>query len=102
MTALVTGAGHRLGSAMAIRLAQLGHDVAIHYAKSSKGAEETAAQVHAIGRQAVTLQADLLDHTETSELIPAATAALGQPLTVLVNNASIFEYDRIETATLGT
>ena len=52
----------------------------------------------ALGRKAVTLQADLLDEAQTQTLIPAATAALG-PLSVLVNNASIFEYDRIDTAT---
>jgi NAD(P)-dependent dehydrogenase (short-subunit alcohol dehydrogenase family) len=51
-----------------------------------------------MGRRAQAFQADLLVEAETEALIPAATAALG-PLTVLVNNASIFEYDRIDTAT---
>ena len=98
MTALVTGAGKRLGRAMALYLAGRGHDVAVHYASSAEAAEAVAAEIRTMGRRAVTLQADLLDEGQTQGLIPAAVAALG-PLTVLVNNASIFEYDRIDTAT---
>jgi NAD(P)-dependent dehydrogenase (short-subunit alcohol dehydrogenase family) len=98
MTALVTGAGKRLGRAMALYLAKRGHDVAVHYASSAAEAEAVADEIRAMGRKAVTLQADLLVEAETAALIPAAVAALG-PLTVLVNNASIFEYDRIETST---
>lgn len=98
MTALVTGAGKRLGRAMALYLAGRGHDVAVHYASSRDEAEAVADEIRALGRQARTFQADLLVEAETEALIPAATAALG-PLTVLVNNASIFEYDRIDTAT---
>lgn len=98
MTALVTGAGKRLGRAMALYLAGRGHDVAVHYAASAADAEAVAAEIRAMGRRAQTFQADLLVEAETQGLIPAATAALG-PLTVLVNNASIFEYDRIDTAT---
>jgi NAD(P)-dependent dehydrogenase (short-subunit alcohol dehydrogenase family) len=98
MTALVTGAGKRLGRAMALYLAGRGHDVAVHYSASRDEAEAVAAEIRAMGRRAQTFQADLLDETQVQALIPAATAALG-PLTVLVNNASIFEYDRIDTAT---
>ena len=98
MTALVTGAGKRLGRAMALYLAGRGHDIAVHYATSADAAEVLADEVRALGRKAVTLQADLLDETQVQALVPAATSALG-PLTVLINNASIFEYDRIDTAT---
>lgn len=96
--ALVTGAGKRLGRAMALYLARRGLDVAVHYASSADAAEEVAAEIRALGRKVTTLQADLLDESQVETLIPRATAALG-PLTVLVNNASIFEYDRIDTAT---
>ncbi|OYU19482.1 MAG: short chain dehydrogenase [Rhodobacteraceae bacterium PARR1] len=99
MRALVTGAGGRLGRAMAIYLARRGADVAVHYAASQDGAEATAAEVRALGRQAVTLQADLLIELQTETLIPRAVAGLGGPLTVLVNNASIFEQDTIQTGT---
>ncbi|MBN8629489.1 MAG: SDR family oxidoreductase [Rhodobacterales bacterium] len=98
MTALVTGAGKRLGRAMALYLAGRGHDVAVHYASSSDEAEATVAEIRTMGRKAQALHADLLVEDQVQALIPAASAVLG-PLTVLVNSASIFEYDRIETST---
>ena len=49
--ALVTGAGHRLGQAMAVYLAGRGYDVAVHYASSSAGADETVSQVEAAGQR---------------------------------------------------
>jgi NAD(P)-dependent dehydrogenase (short-subunit alcohol dehydrogenase family) len=97
--ALVTGAGKRLGHAMALYLADRGFDVAVHYATSQPDAEALADLIRAKGRRAVTVQADLLDEAATHGLIPAAMQALGGPVTCLVNNASIFEYDTIETAT---
>ncbi|WP_326491357.1 SDR family oxidoreductase [Rhodovulum sulfidophilum] len=97
--ALVTGAAQRLGRAMALHLAERGHDVAVHYAGSAEAATETVAEIRALGRRAVALRADLLDEDETQALVPRAAEALGGPLTVLVNNASIFEYDTIRTAT---
>ena len=99
MRALVTGAGKRLGQAMAVYLAGRGYDVAVHYAGSAEGAAETVAQVQALGRRATALQADLLDEAQVQALLPRAIAALGGPFTVLVNNASVFEYDNLHTAT---
>lgn len=96
--ALVTGGARRLGQAMVLALAGRGHDVAIHYLGSQAEAEATAAEARALGVNAGIFRADLLDEAETQALIPAVTAAMG-PLTVLVNNASIFEYDNIATAT---
>lgn len=99
MTALVTGAAKRLGRAMVLELARSGHDVAIHYAGSAAAAEATAAEARAFGVQAVTLQADLLDAEATAGLLPRAVEALGAPVTVLINNASIFEHDTLQSAT---
>lgn len=99
MRALVTGAGRRLGRAMALRLAAEGHDVAVHYHSSAGAAEETAQMVRQHGRRAVTLQADLADDSTTGALLPRAAEALEGPITCLVNNASVFERDTIETAT---
>ena len=99
MRALVTGAGKRLGQAMALYLAGRGYDVAVHYAGSAEGAAETVAQVQAMGRGAVALQADLLDEAQVQTLLPRAIEALGGPFTVLVNNASVFEYDNLHSAT---
>ena len=97
--ALITGAARRLGRAIALELAAQGHDVAIHHATSAAAAEDVAAEARALGVKAVVLQADLLDETQTADLIPTAARLLGGPLTVLVNNASIFEYDTIHSAT---
>lgn len=97
--ALITGAGKRLGRAMALYLADRGFDVAVHYASSADAAEEVADLIRAKGQHACTLQADLLNESETQALSDAAVAGIGGPLTVLINNASIFEYDNVETAT---
>ncbi|ARE83247.1 3-oxoacyl-(acyl-carrier-protein) reductase FabG [Roseovarius sp. EC-HK134] len=97
--ALVTGAGKRLGRAMALELARQGHDVAVHYATSREAAESVADEIRALGREAVTLEADLLDEAQVIPLVARAAQALGGPLTTLINNASIFDYDNIQTAT---
>lgn len=99
MKALVTGAGKRLGRAMALALADRGYDVAVHYAGSQDAAQEVAELIRAKGRQSAALQADLLEEDAMQTLVPRAVEALGGPLTVLINNASIFEYDRVDTAT---
>ena len=97
--ALVTGAADRLGRAMALKLADMGFDVAVHYGSSTEAAEETVAMIKAKGCHGVSLQADLLDMDAAQALVPAAAAALGGSLSVLINNASIFEYDTVATAT---
>jgi len=97
--ALVTGAGNRLGAAMALYLAGRGHDVAVHYATSAEGAEDVAEGARALGAAAIPLQADLTQEADMQALVPRAAEALGGPLSILVNNASIFEYDNIATAT---
>lgn len=96
--ALITGGGKRLGRAMALELARRGLDVAIHYHTSADEAEAVAAEARTLGVRAMTVQADLMDDAQTETLTPAVAAELG-PLTVLVNNASIFEYDNLRSAT---
>jgi NAD(P)-dependent dehydrogenase (short-subunit alcohol dehydrogenase family) len=97
--ALVTGAARRLGRAMAIDLAASGWDLALHYHASADPAEETAAEARALGVNAATLQADLLDEGQTGSLVTGAAEALGGPLSLLINNASVFENDLVSTAT---
>jgi NAD(P)-dependent dehydrogenase (short-subunit alcohol dehydrogenase family) len=96
--ALVTGAARRLGRAMALGLAEDGWDVAIHCNRSAGEAAEVEALVRGMGRRCTVIEADLADEAATLGVVPAATAALG-PLGLLVNNASIFELDRLETMT---
>jgi NAD(P)-dependent dehydrogenase (short-subunit alcohol dehydrogenase family) len=92
--ALVTGAARRIGRAIALELARAGFDVAIHHNNSEEDAADTVRAIEALGRRAVVLQADLTDEPAARRLIPDAAAALG-PLSVLVNNASVFEDDRV-------
>ncbi|MGB0660850.1 MAG: SDR family oxidoreductase [Mangrovicoccus sp.] len=98
-TALVTGAGKRLGRAMALYLAQAGYDIAAHYNSSAAEAESLCDEIRQLGRRAVALQADLLEDTQSEALLGQAVQALGQPVYVLINNASIFEYDTLQSAT---
>lgn len=95
----MTGAGRRLGRAIAIALAEDGHDVVVHYEGSHEDAEKTAEDARSFGVKAVTLRADLLDRDQVRGVVPAAVEAIGAPLSVLVNNASIFEYDTLHSAT---
>ena len=97
--ALVTGGAQRIGAALVRRLAARGADVAIHCFGNREAAEALADEIRAAGVRAAVLEADLLDRPATAALVPAAATALGRPLTVLVNNASIFERDTIATAT---
>jgi len=97
--ALITGGARRLGKAMALSLAQRGHDIALHYAGSARAAEDTAQELRAIGVTVVLLQADLTCEDETQQLLARATRELKQPCGVLINNASIFEYDTLRSAT---
>ncbi|MCC6001150.1 MAG: SDR family oxidoreductase [Pararhodobacter sp.] len=97
--ALVTGGARRLGRAMALYLAGRGFDIAIHHATSADAARQVADEARATGVRAETLRADLTAEADMQALVPAAVAALGGPLTLLINNASIFEHDTIATAT---
>ncbi len=100
--ALVTGAGTRLGRAMATYLATRGFAVAVHYNTSADAANAVVADLTRDGHTVVSIQADLLSESQTQTLLPNAAKMLGLPITCLVNNASIFEYDNIETATRTT
>jgi NAD(P)-dependent dehydrogenase (short-subunit alcohol dehydrogenase family) len=88
--ALVTGAGHRLGRAIALALAGAGADIVVHYRSSQKEAEDTAARVRSLGRDAELLRADLAHPDEVARLFERVVAG-GRGLDVLVNSAASFE-----------
>lgn len=94
--ALITGASRRIGRAIAIKLAQTGWNIALHYNLSDKDAEELAEGISALGRKAVLVQADLRDENSAKQIVDYANTELGT-LTCLVNNASLFAPDTIET-----
>jgi len=100
--ALVTGGAHRLGRAMGETISQQGVAVAVHYSSSKAAADETVASVLAAGGHAVSVHADLLVLEQMETLITRASEALGQPLDILINSASIFEHDAIDTLTSET
>src|SRR5207245_5393243 len=96
--ALVTGAGRRVGRAIAHGLARAGCDVAVHYHGSRSGAEETARDIRALGRRADLLAADLCDALAARRLADHAAAALGG-LDIVVNSAAIMVRQRVEDVT---
>ena len=88
--ALVTGAGQRVGRAIALALGAAGMHVAVHYRESRKGAEDVAAQIAQSGGRASLLQADLADRDAARSLVDRAVAELGG-LDLLVPSAAGFE-----------
>jgi NAD(P)-dependent dehydrogenase (short-subunit alcohol dehydrogenase family) len=99
--ALVTGAAKRIGRAIACDLARQGWAVAVHYGGSLDDAEDTVAEIRQHGGTAVALHADLSKEAETEALMRHAVDAVG-PIGCLVNNASVFEHDDIDTANRAT
>ena len=95
--ALITGGARRLGRAMALALAGEGFDLAIHCHRSTDEAAALAEEARAMGLRAETFAADLLDLDAAGALLPRVAGAMGQ-VSVLVNNASIFEHDDIRSA----
>lgn len=96
--ALVTGAGRRLGRAIALALAGRGMRVAIHYHQSGAGADETAAAIRALGAECDRFAADLGDAEAARALAPRVAARFGG-LDVLVNSAGIMPRASIEETT---
>jgi NAD(P)-dependent dehydrogenase (short-subunit alcohol dehydrogenase family) len=97
-TALVTGAAHRIGRAIALDLAAHGWRVAIHYHRSHDAAHALAEEINARGGHATALAANLGDTDDTRSLIARCAAVLGAP-TCLVNNAAEFSLDTVTSVT---
>ena len=87
--ALVTGAGVRIGQAVAVKLGQLGMRLVIHYHHSEEGAKQTIQRLPGKKSRHLVLQADLKDVSAIKELVHKAEKQAG-PVSVLVNNAAEF------------
>jgi NAD(P)-dependent dehydrogenase (short-subunit alcohol dehydrogenase family) len=96
--ALVTGAARRIGRALALEAAAAGYAVAVHYRGSREEAHGLADEIRAGGGEARCFAADLSLQREAQDLLPRVADDLG-PVTLLVNNASLFLEDSIETLT---
>jgi NAD(P)-dependent dehydrogenase (short-subunit alcohol dehydrogenase family) len=87
--ALVTGAAHRVGKAVALALAQEGADIVVHYGGSADAAQDTAREIEAMGRRALLHQADMGNWDAVAGLGQAALAHFGR-VDILINSASSF------------
>lgn len=94
---MVTGAARRIGRAIALDLAERGWAVAVHYGSNGAEAGKLVDRIVRQGGRAVALKADLSREKAAAGLLPRAVEALG-PVTCLVNNASIFEHDSVDSA----
>jgi NAD(P)-dependent dehydrogenase (short-subunit alcohol dehydrogenase family) len=97
--ALITGAGRRIGRAIALALSRAGYAAVLHAHRSRAEAEKLAGEIVGAGGKARVVLADLADAEALRGLMPAA-AAFG-PLTLLINNASQFDEDEIATLDRG-
>ena len=97
-SALVTGAGKRLGRAMALALGEAGFNVAVHFMSSKAEADGVCEDIRRFGVRAASVRADLSNETEAQALVAAAAGEIG-PLSLLINSASVFENDEALTAT---
>ena len=96
-TALVTGGAQRIGRELCLTLARAGFDVAVHCRNSQAAAVQLVNELRAMGVRACNVQADLCDESSTAALVAQTHEQLGT-IGVLVNNASMFEYDALTQA----
>ncbi len=96
--ALITGGARRIGRETAQALGRAGVNVVVHYHRSGEAAQELVGQLEAMGVRAWCVRADLRVETELAALVDRATALAGQ-LSILVNNASAFPNNSLESCT---
>ena len=96
--ALVTGASKGIGAAIARELAGRGAAVAVNYSGSKANAENVVAEIKAKGGKAIAVQANLSDPEAIGPLVEQTARVLG-PISILVNNAGVYEFGPIESVT---
>jgi glucose 1-dehydrogenase len=92
VAALVTGGAHRVGKAIVLALAEAGCDIVLHFNSSAGPAEETAAEVEALGRGVRLVSGDLSDPAISADVVAGAGDLVPQ---VLVNSAAMFPRDTL-------
>jgi 3-oxoacyl-[acyl-carrier protein] reductase len=96
--ALVTGASKGIGASIALQLAAQGAAVAVNYSGSKDGADKVVAQIKKAGGKAIAVQANVADPDTIGPLINTVARQLG-PISILVNNAGIYDFAPIEAVT---
>ncbi len=96
--ALVTGAGRRVGRAIALGLAARGVTLAIHYRNSAGDASRTVAEIEGRGGKARAVRADLEKVSEIESMVNEVAAGFGR-LDILVNSAAVFHRMPLEQVT---
>src|SRR6266699_5937318 len=97
--ALITGASSGIGYATALRLAEVGADIAIGYSRKEQAAHVLAEHIRKMGRRALTVQADLGESAQVHALVDATETGLG-PIDILISNAGMGNRKRLEELTL--
>jgi NAD(P)-dependent dehydrogenase (short-subunit alcohol dehydrogenase family) len=98
--ALVTGAAHRLGKAIAKALAEQGCHLAVHYGRSEQAAVQTVDEMSALGIEAVAVSVDLSQESEIEDLFSRLETHFGK-LDILVNSAASFERQSFGSVSAG-
>lgn len=96
--AVVTGASKGIGASIAKHLAAEGAAVVVNYASSKEGADKVVAEITAKGGKAVAVQGSVTKKVDIERLFAETTKAFG-PLSVLVNNAGVYEFSPLEAIT---
>ncbi|KGO43754.1 Glucose/ribitol dehydrogenase [Penicillium expansum] len=96
--ALVTGSGRGIGAAIAIQLGRLGAKVVVNYAHSAEHAEKVVAEIKRLNSDAIAIQADVRDVSQTAKLFDAAVAHFGQ-LDIAVSNSGVVSFGHLKDVT---
>jgi NAD(P)-dependent dehydrogenase (short-subunit alcohol dehydrogenase family) len=97
-TVLITGAAQRIGRHLSIELAQLGYNIIVHYHTSHDEAQQLVRELQSMGVQALAVSANLMVEEEVQGVFPTIQKQFG-PVDILINNASTFTYDGVDTVT---
>lgn len=98
--ALVTGGSRGIGKAISLRLAEAGCDVALNYLKESKDAGKITGKIKTIGRQAISIKADIRDHDAVKDMVSEVIGDFGT-IDILINNSGVTDVSNIEDLDIG-